>query len=75
MGKHSKNVIMPLVWGLLGLAFVYLVGFVRLKFVLDISFTKAAAIGIAPFIWGDLVKVAAAAIALRFLRKQRLLPE
>lgn len=75
LGKHSKNNIMPLVWGLLGLACVYLVGFLRLKFALDISFAKAAAIGIAPFIWGDLVKVAAAVIGLRFLRKQGLLPE
>jgi biotin transport system substrate-specific component len=75
LGKHSKNDIMPLVWGLLGLACVYLVGFLRLKFALDISFAKAATIGIAPFIWADLVKVAAAVIGLRFLRKQGLLPE
>jgi len=75
LGKHSKNNFMPLVWGLLGLACVYLVGFLRLKFALDISFAKAAAIGIAPFIWGDLIKVVAAVVGLRFLRKQGLLPE
>ncbi|MEZ6853652.1 biotin transporter BioY [Halodesulfovibrio aestuarii] len=75
IGKHSKNNVMPLVWGLLGLAFVYGIGFLRLKFVLDISFAKAAAIGIIPFIWSDLIKIAAAATAFRFLRLQGLLPE
>ena len=74
-GKRSKGLIMPLVWGLLGLAVVYGIGFLRLKFVLDISFAKAAAIGITPFIPGDIIKVAAAAVALQFLRKQGLLPE
>lgn len=74
-GKDSKSPLMPLIWGILGLALVYLVGFLRLKFVLDISYVKAAAIGITPFILGDLIKVTAATIALRFLRKQGLLPE
>ncbi|OBQ45916.1 biotin transporter BioY [Halodesulfovibrio spirochaetisodalis] len=74
-GKRSKSALMPFIWGILGLAFVYLVGFIRLKFVLDISYAKAAAIGIVPFIWADLAKVAAATVALRFLRKQGLLPE
>ncbi|MCG8533107.1 MAG: biotin transporter BioY [Desulfovibrionales bacterium] len=74
-GKRSKGLIIPLVWGLLGLAVVYGIGFLRLKFVLDISFAKAAAIGITPFIPGDIIKVAAATVALQFLRKQGLLPE
>lgn len=75
LGKHSKSIIMPLVWGLAGLAVVYAVGFLRLKFVLDISYVKAAAIGITPFIAGDIIKVSTATIALQFLRRQGLLPE
>ena len=75
LGKYSKGTARPLLWGLLGLAAVYLIGFLRLKFVLDISYAKAFAVGVVPFIAGDIIKVATATIALNFLCKQGLLPE
>ncbi len=63
-----------LFWSLAGLCAVYLAGVLRLKFVLDISYTKAFSIGMAPFIIGDLLKVAGAVVAYRFLHSRRLLP-
>ncbi|WBF68799.1 biotin transporter BioY [Desulfovibrio subterraneus] len=66
--------IKPLLWSLAGLVCVFAVGLAQLMAVLDISFEKAVAIGFAPFIIGDLIKVFAAVFAYRYLHSRRLLP-
>ncbi len=44
------------------MAIVYLFGVIRLKFVIDASWTKAIAEGLLPFLPGDAVKIALAAV-------------
>lgn len=66
--------IRSLLWSVMGLIPVFLIGAIRLKFVLDIPFEKAFAIGVAPFVIGDVIKVVAAALAYSFLHNRRLLP-
>jgi biotin transport system substrate-specific component len=64
-----------LAYGLAGLAAIYVLGVARLKFVLDAEWTKAAAIGLLPFLPGAAVKLLLAAGAYRFMLKRRLLPD
>lgn len=71
---EAPSFIKPLLWSLAGLASVFGIGLVRLMLVLDIPFQKALAIGFAPFIIGDLIKVVAAVFAYRYLKSRRLLP-
>ena len=75
IGKKCSSYFASLAWGLIGLGMVYAVGAIRLKFVLDITYMKAIAIGVTPFIVGDIIKVLVAARAKFFLRNQNLLPE
>ncbi len=59
---------------LVGLAVAYLAGAARLMQVLDIDAAYAVAVGVLPFLPGDVVKVALAVAAWRFLAARRLLP-
>jgi len=71
---EQPSFIRSLLWSLAGIAYVFIVGVIRLKYVLDVPFEKAIAIGFAPFIVGDLIKMVAAVFAFRFLYYRRLLP-
>lgn len=59
---------------LAGLAVAYLAGAARLMQVLDIDMARAVAVGVLPFLPGDVVKVVLAVAAWRFLAARRLLP-
>lgn len=72
--EDPASIFRCLLWCFVGLACVFAVGVLRLKFVLDIPFEKAIAIGFAPFIIGDVIKAVAAVFAYRFLFYKRLLP-
>lgn len=71
---EPARIFRSLFWSMLGLGSVFLVGVLRLMFVLDIPAEKAVAIGLAPFIIGDVLKTIAAVVAYRFLHNRRLLP-
>ncbi|NHZ47124.1 biotin transporter BioY, partial [Nitratidesulfovibrio liaohensis] len=59
---------------LAGLGVAYLAGAARLMQVLDIDVARAVAVGVLPFLPGDVVKVVLAVAAWRFLAVRRLLP-
>lgn len=59
---------------LAGLAVAYLAGAVRLMQVLDLDASRAVAVGVLPFLPGDVAKVVLAVAAWRFLAARRLLP-
>lgn len=56
----------------LGLAIIHLCGVTRLATVLNLSFTKAVAVGVVPFIIPDLIKAVAAAALATALEKRGL---
>lgn len=64
-----------ILWGLAGLAAVYIIGVAWLKIVLDVDWLKAMTVGFLPFAPGDLVKLAAAVAVYRFMQDKRLLPK
>ncbi len=51
--------------GLAGLVPIYLAGAIWLALHLDLSAAEALAAGVAPFVWGDLLKALAAGLAAR----------
>lgn len=58
-----------------GLLAVYGCGLIQLKYALGLTWTKAAAVGIAPFLPWDAGKAAAAVASYRFLYAKGLLPK
>ncbi|WP_243545052.1 biotin transporter BioY [Pseudodesulfovibrio tunisiensis] len=64
-----------LVWGAVALVAVYGIGMAWLALTLDISWGKALAVGVAPFIPWDALKIVAAVACWRYLSRFRLLPE
>ncbi|NJB68110.1 biotin transport system substrate-specific component [Desulfobaculum xiamenense] len=62
-----------LAWGALALAATYGIGAWRLAAALDMPWAKAIAIGVAPFILPDAVKIVAALACARFMRQRGLL--
>jgi biotin transport system substrate-specific component len=80
-GLHGRDarpglphVVLALCCCLAGLAVAYLAGAARLMQVLDIDVARAVAVGVLPFLPGDVVKVVLAVAAWRFLAARRLLP-
>ena len=63
-----------IVAGLLAVGLAYATGAVWLKFVLKLSWTKAVAVGVLPFIPWDIIKVGVALACARHLRRLRLTP-
>lgn len=63
-----------LAWGLAAILAVYVPGVIQLKAVLDLDWSKALAVGAAPFILLDLIKLVAALAVQRSLSRSRLLP-
>jgi len=55
---------------LVGLAILFITGTIQLAFVLHIPFDKAVALGILPFIPGDMIKLLAAATIYQRIQKQ-----
>lgn len=68
------TVVVAASWALAGLAAAYGLGALRLMSVLDIGMGRAVAVGVLPFMPGDLLKIVAAVAAWRYLRDRRLLP-
>ena len=68
------TVVIAAAWALAGLAVAYGLGALRLMSVLDIGMGRAIAVGVLPFLPGDLLKIVAAVAAWRYLRDRRLLP-
>ncbi|WP_319583173.1 biotin transporter BioY [uncultured Pseudodesulfovibrio sp.] len=60
--------------GLAGVGFVYLTGAVWLKMVLNLTWTKAVALGVIPFIPWDILKVVVALACARHMVRLRLTP-
>lgn len=60
-GMSKDNYLSKVIYMLLGLVFIYLLGTVRLMYVVQVDFIKALTMGVTPFIIGDLIKVALAA--------------
>jgi len=61
--------------GLAGVGLAYAAGAVWLKIVLELSWTKAAALGVLPFIPWDVLKVLAALACARHMVRRRLGPD
>jgi biotin transport system substrate-specific component len=60
--------------GLAGVGAAYVAGAAWLKTVLDLTWTKAAAVGILPFIPWDIIKVVAALACARYLIRLAIAP-
>ena len=60
--------------GIAAVAFIYATGAAWLKYALSLTWTKAAVVGILPFIPWDLIKVVAALACARRLARLRLVP-
>lgn len=77
-GRRRKGgrmtVVVATSWALAGLAAAYGLGALRLMSVLDIGVGRAVAVGVLPFLPGDLLKIVAAVAAWCYLRDRRLLP-
>jgi biotin transport system substrate-specific component len=67
-GRDEKRVIRDSVATITGMAVIYLFGVPWLKWVLAISWSKALAVGMYPFLAGAVVKMIAAVIIARKLR-------
>ncbi|MFW5734892.1 MAG: biotin transporter BioY, partial [Oceanidesulfovibrio sp.] len=52
----------------------YVIGVVQLKFVMDLGWAKAGAVGALPFLPGDVIKTALAVAVYRMLRRRGALP-
>jgi len=52
-----------------GLAVIYLAGVCQLRLVLGMNWSQALAVGVTPFVLPDLVKVVAAALVIRPVRR------
>ncbi len=63
-----------LLWTILAIIPAYVLGVIRLKFVLDMGWEKAFAVGAAPFILFDLVKCALAVAVYNILQRRGVLP-
>lgn len=63
------------VWGGVALVVTYGLGATWLKLSLGMSWPQALTVGVAPFVLGDVVKVAVAVAAARYLQDKQLLPE
>lgn len=73
-GNRPRHILVTTVCSLFGLAAVYAIGMVRLKMLLELTWTKTFTIGLVPFLLSDLIKTIAAVSAYRFLFAKRLLP-
>jgi biotin transport system substrate-specific component len=60
-GMSKDKYFSKIIYMLLGLVVIYLLGTVRLMYVVQVDFIKALTMGVTPFIIGDLIKVALAA--------------
>lgn len=72
-GRNAKWPRLAL-FGLLGMAALYALGILRLKFFLDADWGKTLAVGMIPFLPGTALKLALAVAAQRFLQRKKLLP-
>ena len=63
-----------LIWGALATLTLYLFGVTWLKVFLGSSWGKAAAVGMLPFLPGDVLKLAAAVASYKYLQSKRLAP-
>ena len=67
-GRAEKSLVLDCVAAMLGMAVIYMFGVPWLKWVLAVSWSKALAVGMYPFLVGAVLKMAAAVIIARKLR-------
>ncbi|MGE4298979.1 MAG: biotin transporter BioY [Desulfovibrionaceae bacterium] len=70
----APGVVRTLLIGLAGFAVLYACGLAWLMHAINASFAKAVSVGLVPFLPGLAIKAVAAALTLRALARQRLLP-
>ena len=73
-GKPAKPFRWVLLCCLMGTSIMLAMGALRLMFVMDVSLAKALAVGVTPFLPGDILKCLAASAIYRFLGSRGLLP-
>lgn len=73
-GGQLKSIRFTLLCCLAGTLLMLALGSLRLVFVMNISFAKAFAVGVLPYLPGDICKCLAAVSIYRFLAARRLLP-
>lgn len=71
MERIKPSFVKALLINVLGLVIVYAIGVTQLKFIAHLSFPKAMALGMTPFLLGDLIKIAIASY-LGILVRNRL---
>lgn len=74
MGRPGARIARLALAMLAGLVCIYAPGVIQLRYVLSLTWAKALAVGLAPFILWDVVKAALAVATYRFLAARRLLP-
>lgn len=74
VGSQSPGLVRLILFGLLSTLVVFALGIPWLRFVLNIGWIKALAIGFTPFIFGGAVKLALAIACGRFIVQYRLGP-
>ena len=73
-GRARKPLWLTVILCLCALLLTYVLGSLRLAFVIDVSAAKALALGALPFFIGDVFKISVAISAFRFLQRKRLVP-
>ena len=71
MDRIKPTFIKALLINVLGLVIVYAIGVTQLKFIAHLSYPKALALGMTPFLLGDLIKITIASY-LGILVRNRL---
>lgn len=67
-GKRGENIFYYFLVGLMGTIIIYILGIAQLSLVLGIGIRRAIAIGILPFLLGDILKIIAASFITRKLK-------
>ena len=67
-GKRGKNIFYYFLVGLMGTIIIYILGIAQLSLVLGIGIRKAIAIGMLPFLLGDILKIIAASFITHKLK-------
>lgn len=73
-GENTIPWVRGILFGVLALVTAYAAGATWLKFTLDFTWTKAFAVGVAPFIPWDAIKIVVALLCCRYLMRYNLLP-
>lgn len=73
-GHRHKPLWITVLLCLCAVFFTYILGSIRLAYVMDVSVTNALILGALPFFIGDIIKIGIAISAYRFLQRRNLIP-